>query len=35
MRYPADSNPWSLGDLISLAVMVAGLVLLGSCFTQL
>jgi len=35
MPSSSEPNRWSLGDLISLAVMVAGLVLLGSCFTQL
>jgi hypothetical protein len=32
---PIEPTHWSLGDLISAAIMVAGLVLLGSCFTQL
>jgi hypothetical protein len=28
----SEPNNWSLGDLISLATLLAGLVMLGACF---
>ena len=28
----ADQKQWPLGDLVSAALMLAGLILLGTCF---
>ena len=35
MPISPQSKEWSFADLLSAALMLAGLVLLGTCFTQL